>query len=70
MSTKKKPGQTEIPKPDNPEVTPDVVPNDPTGPFEEPEIVPEDEPGGTSPAEIPVPGQPDEPAEPKPVQPS
>ena len=33
-------------------------------------IVPEEEPGGTSPAEIPVPGEPDEPSEPKPVQPS
>jgi hypothetical protein len=72
MSTKKKPAQqpSEIPKPENPEVTPETVPDRQTPPFQEPEIVPEeDDPDGSSPAEIPVPDQPSEPSEPKPIQP-
>jgi hypothetical protein len=54
MAKKKNPDKPEIPNPENPEITPEIVPDDPTGPFEEPEIIPEDDPGGTSPAEIPV----------------
>jgi Predicted membrane protein len=73
MSTKKKPGQPEeFPQRDNPEVTPETVPDRPVPPFQEPEIVPEDDPGGVSPAEIPVPDEPSEPSEPsgpKPIQP-
>jgi len=51
----------EVPDPNNPEVSPDTVPDRPNAPFEEPEIVPEEEPGGTSPGEIPVPDEPEEP---------
>lgn len=68
MSTKKTPGQpSEVPKPENPEVTPETVPDRPTPPFQEPEIIPEDEPGGTSPAEIPVPDEPSAPSETNPT---
>jgi hypothetical protein len=70
MSTKKKPGQpTEVPQTENPEITPETVPDSPSKPFQEPEIIPEDDPGGTSPGEIPVPDDPEEPSEPKPMQP-
>jgi hypothetical protein len=71
MAKKTNPDKPEVPKPESPEITPEIVPNDPTGPFEEPEIIPEDDPGGTSPGEIPVPepneepGKQDEPGEPK-----
>jgi hypothetical protein len=62
MAKKTKPGQpSEVPDPQNPEVPPEEVPVRPSTPFEEPEIVPEDEPGGTSPGEIPVPDEPEEP---------
>jgi len=62
MAKKKNPDKpSEVPTPENPEVTPETVPDRPTPPFEEPEIIPEDEPGGTSPGEIPVPDEPEEP---------
>jgi hypothetical protein len=61
MAKKKNPDKPEIPNPESPEITPEIVPNDPTGPFEEPEIIPEDDPGGTSPGEIPVPERKEEP---------
>jgi len=63
IDPKQKP--SEIPKTEEPEITPDVVPDKQTPPFEEPEIIPEDEPGGTSPAEMPVPDSPEEPIAPK-----
>jgi hypothetical protein len=53
---------TEVPSPENPEITPETVPSRPTPPFQEPEIEPEDDPGGgTSPGEIPVPEPNEEP---------
>ena len=62
MAKKTKPDQpSEVPDPHKPEVPPDTVPDRPTPHFEEPEIVPEEEPGGTSPGEIPVPDEPEEP---------
>jgi hypothetical protein len=61
MAKKKNPDKPEVPNPDSPEITPELVPDDPTGPFEEPEIIPEDDPGGTSPGEIPVPEPNEEP---------
>lgn len=62
MAKTTKPQQpSEIPKPEEPGVTPDTVPKKEPAPFEEPEIIPEDDPGGTSPGEIPVPDSPEEP---------
>ena len=62
MAKKKNPDKpSEVPTPENPEVTPETVPDRPTPPFQEPEIIPEDDPGGTSPGEIPVPDEPEEP---------
>jgi hypothetical protein len=61
MAKKTNPQQqpSEIPDPNEPEVTPETVPAKEPSPFEEPEIIPEDDPGGTSPGEIPVPEDPE-----------
>lgn len=54
MGKKKKPENPEVPKPEDPDISPEIIPDRPTPPFQEPEIIPEDDPGGTSPGEIPV----------------